>query len=415
MATRSATPALPVQSPQAMERKESVHSKKAPDNRTMETITIDREKNLDWTSVESADYREYIANLRVIGCPEETVRDIIIADINKLYASKMASLYPSPKDIKFWKVEDRVARNEERDRDKKRNALEQEKRELIKELLGVDYESELARLSGRPSNDDLRYGFLAPEMQEKTKALRQKYREMERSLFADGGMTPENRGKFMALRAESETEMAKLLGPADFEQYQLRNSFTARNMRDNLSGFQPSEEEFKQIFQTRKAFDDQYAFNRDGGDSANAQERKAAQQKMDEQLKSVLGDARFRDYQLSQDGRYRDTFDFTQKYNLPRETTDTLYQVRVAAEQEKQRIQKDTSLTGDARTAALAGLSADTRAALGQTLGQEAMVNYVPRAGEWLNQLSPARGNSDGGGRRGGGGRGGNRGDRPGR
>src|SRR6267143_1034937 len=34
-------------------------------------------KIIDWRAVESPDYRQYLANLRAIGCPEETIRDII--------------------------------------------------------------------------------------------------------------------------------------------------------------------------------------------------------------------------------------------------------------------------------------------------------------------------------------------------
>src|SRR6185369_814692 len=48
----------------------------------VETITTN---SFNWANVESPDYRDYIAKLRAIGCPEETVRDIIIADVNKLY------------------------------------------------------------------------------------------------------------------------------------------------------------------------------------------------------------------------------------------------------------------------------------------------------------------------------------------
>src|SRR5262245_10847191 len=33
-----------------------------------------------WRTIESEDYRKYIANLRAIGCPEETIRDIIVAE-----------------------------------------------------------------------------------------------------------------------------------------------------------------------------------------------------------------------------------------------------------------------------------------------------------------------------------------------
>src|SRR2546426_2113445 len=33
-----------------------------------------------WRQLETEDYRAYIARLRAIGCPEQTIRDIVIAD-----------------------------------------------------------------------------------------------------------------------------------------------------------------------------------------------------------------------------------------------------------------------------------------------------------------------------------------------
>ncbi len=45
-----------------------------------------------WSQVESADYPIYIANLRRIGCPEQTIRDIITADVDTLYAPKRRQL-----------------------------------------------------------------------------------------------------------------------------------------------------------------------------------------------------------------------------------------------------------------------------------------------------------------------------------
>ena len=45
-----------------------------------------------WSALESADYPTYRANLRKIGCPEQTIRDILSADIIALYAQKRAAL-----------------------------------------------------------------------------------------------------------------------------------------------------------------------------------------------------------------------------------------------------------------------------------------------------------------------------------
>ncbi len=49
-------------------------------------------KPFRWSQLESTDYRIYIANLRGIGCPELTVRDIITADLDGLYAPKREAL-----------------------------------------------------------------------------------------------------------------------------------------------------------------------------------------------------------------------------------------------------------------------------------------------------------------------------------
>ena len=45
-----------------------------------------------WRQLESTDYRIYIANLRGIGCPEQTLRDIITADVDSQYAPRRREL-----------------------------------------------------------------------------------------------------------------------------------------------------------------------------------------------------------------------------------------------------------------------------------------------------------------------------------
>lgn len=45
-----------------------------------------------WSKVESSDYSTYIANLRAIGCPEQTIRDIITADIAGVYNERRKAI-----------------------------------------------------------------------------------------------------------------------------------------------------------------------------------------------------------------------------------------------------------------------------------------------------------------------------------
>jgi hypothetical protein len=96
------------------------------------------DRKFDWHMVESEDYKKYIANLRAIGCPEETIRDIIIADVNKLFESRKRALKTaSTNKFEFWKAGNMFAGIMDPDRIEREQALAKEKRALLKELLGV--------------------------------------------------------------------------------------------------------------------------------------------------------------------------------------------------------------------------------------------------------------------------------------
>src|SRR5260221_376450 len=65
----------------------------APERLDNSNGTIPTEQPFRWSQIESPDYRVYVANLRGIGCPEQTVRDIIRADVGSLYAAKRKELH----------------------------------------------------------------------------------------------------------------------------------------------------------------------------------------------------------------------------------------------------------------------------------------------------------------------------------
>src|SRR5690242_13687140 len=88
-------------------------------------------QHFDWRMVESEDYKKYIANLRSIGCPEETIRDIITADVNKLFESRAKEIKPANK-FKFWETGKQMfAGLMDEELIKKQQALAQEKRALL--------------------------------------------------------------------------------------------------------------------------------------------------------------------------------------------------------------------------------------------------------------------------------------------
>jgi hypothetical protein len=54
-----------------------------------------------WAEVEAADYRQYVMNLRAVGCPEETIRDIVAADIAGHYAPRAEAIW-KPQVRSYW-------------------------------------------------------------------------------------------------------------------------------------------------------------------------------------------------------------------------------------------------------------------------------------------------------------------------
>src|SRR6266699_5189049 len=68
------------------------------------TNVVLRRQFFSWQEVESADYPTYISNLRSIGCPEQTIRDVIIADVNALYSRKRALELVTPEQ-QWWRSE----------------------------------------------------------------------------------------------------------------------------------------------------------------------------------------------------------------------------------------------------------------------------------------------------------------------
>src|SRR5437868_1996328 len=55
-------------------------------------ITKLPQRAFNWTNIETTDYKQYVARLRSVGFPEELIRTIVIADVNKLFEERESAL-----------------------------------------------------------------------------------------------------------------------------------------------------------------------------------------------------------------------------------------------------------------------------------------------------------------------------------
>ncbi|MGH6830578.1 MAG: hypothetical protein ACREDG_05430, partial [Methylocella sp.] len=361
-------------------------------------ITVFKTNRFHWSQVESANYRKYIANLRAIGCPEETIRDIITADVNKLFADRKKALGASgskTNKFEYWKPGMQMfTQMFDEEKIKKQQELAKEKRALLTELLGVAPEEKAdltAMMGGGADMMDQMLDFLPPAKQTAAMEIEQKFAaKLMKSVGNVGGGDLDGLKDMQKVQKEKEAELAKVLSPQELEDYNLRMSQTAMMMRFQLASFDPNEQEFRDLFKAKKQFDDQFGMlGVPPTDKAEKEKYDAATKAMNEQLKQTLGD-RYPDYERSQDYVYQALYAVAQRNDLSPEVTRQVYDLKKPAEAEAKRVRADKSLSTEQRDAALQGIRAETERSARAALGDKAFDSYQKNpGGYWMKQLNP--------------------------
>ncbi len=349
----------------------------------------------NWRKVESEDYKKYIANLRAIGCPEETIKDIIIADVNKLYAPKLAALNRPATEYKYWEPQRNYGAVMDKDKQRQTREIAKEKKALLQELLGVDPEEEARKLYGGMDYYERMSGFLPKEKRDSVRELVQKFSELEQDIYrkSDGRVDSEDAKELLKIRNDRRAELAKLLTPQELLEYELRNSQTASQMRYDLTAFEPNEEEFRKIFKARTEFDSEFGPNYGGTqDAEQMKKRTEAQRKLDEALKAELGDERYAEYKQGSDYAYRELARIATRYELPKETAKKVWAVKTAAEEQANKLRQDESLSPEQRQAAAKAIQAETEKAVTEMLGDRGYKSYVNSGGYWLRNIGSSAG-----------------------
>jgi hypothetical protein len=345
-------------------------------------------KPIDWRSVESDDYRSYVGNLRSIGCPEETIRDIIVADVNKLYEAKKQELNIGAPKFKYWKAGNPFQEMLNPDRLEKIQALAREKRALLKVLLGAAPEEKPDLFAGSNPFEAM-LDFLPPAKQTQVMDLLVKLQARTGKILRNGSPDAGDLKEVQRLKKEADAELAQVLTPEEKQQYDLRMSDTAMAMRMQLGAFDATEQEFLKVFQLRKAYDDQFGAYGSTGLGRDDASRDAAQRQLNDQLKQALGDERYADYVRSQDYTYQGLAKLVEREGLPADTASKVYDVKQIAEDKTRQVKQDNSLSPEQQQAALQAIRAETESTVRATLGDQAFQSYQNQPGAiWLKNIS---------------------------
>ena len=341
------------------------------------TNFVVRKQFFSWQEVESDDYVAFIANLRDIGCPEQTIHDIIIADVNALYARRRATEIVTPEQ-QWWRTEpdsNVVAAASARLRE-----MEQDRRTLLTGLLGAGWESGDQLSLPRPTRagvplDGAILGMLSQDVKAAVQEISnlgadraQAYQEAQRAAGK-----PVDPVELARLRQQTRAELAGVLTPTQLEEYLLRYSQNATTLRTELGQlkyFGATPEEFRQIFRATDSIDGQLQLLAGATDAASVQQRLALMAQRENSLRLALGQERYTQYRLLHDPVYQDAYAAAQSAGST-ESAGTLYEINKLAADEQAWIKANTNLTAQQRAIESKRIELEQMKAVAQSLGQE--------------------------------------------
>lgn len=313
--------------------------------RIVKTNVLIRPRVFTWTEVESPDYAVYISNLRELGMPETTVRDIIVADIDQLFARRQRD-QASQRDIEWWRSTASYAAQS--------NALAQsqelvlERAALLAKLLGTDWDKGRAEREASPlvlAGPVL--GILPDEVKAAVQTVANQSRDKMRDYVARtqaAGEEP-NPLQLARLREETRQQLAALLNPLQLEEFLLRYSENAGQLRQELAGFNASPEEFRTLFRSIDAIDREMQLRHSGDDAASQRNRENLGLQRLVAIRKTLGPDRFADYQTARDPAYREAVNLAQQAGAGENAALALVEINRATKDELDRIRNDPTLT----------------------------------------------------------------------
>ena len=340
-----------------------------------------------WRQIESTNYGQYVARLRAIGCPEKTLNDIIIADVDRHFAARQRA---ARLELPFW-TGGRQRRAAEQAWRARWRALEQEQSALLQQLLGIEWfngrgtfrldrldEQALARFLCGPMPDETfrrianifsHYDTLRKDLDQRNNYILTEADEVEMQNYVAG----------------LKRELQGLLAPAQWEEFSARLA-TAQLFDKVLSeATEVTAAEARQIALAWLHAGHAVEFF----DFSNAEtEKDLHQQQFTNAVAQLLGKKRYADFDRAQDRDFRELFELAQENNLSKAKAVNVYDLRRIAAEEVERVRNDPALDESARRRKYEEMQGRLQTAVSVVLGTTAYQEYLQRNGSWITNLT---------------------------
>ena len=289
-----------------------------------------------WLDIQSADLKQLVRRLREASCPDETVKDIILAEVNRRFAVRHRELWPEryQDEFKYWKVENRnndpVKLKTNRELQRKDRELQKEKSAQLVELLGVDPEKQQRIEDGSDENfnwQERQVAFLPESKRAAAQKILDDFQDKQQEMYAanSGIHDAQSRAEQRQLEADKLAALAQILSPSELRDYELRQSQTATLVSYNLNNTPVSREEYEAIFDIRKKYGDSI---NNYGDLQSKEERNQVQENiksMKAELATTLGPEKFKEYERGTDSQYQQLTRLAKKNDLPADTAGKVF------------------------------------------------------------------------------------------
>jgi uncharacterized protein YdcH (DUF465 family)/LysM repeat protein len=377
----------------------AVNSNRSP---IFKTNILVRPQMFTWQSVESPDYAVYVQNLRALGMPETTIRDIIVADVDQLFSRRQRE-EDAKQDVEWWRS---TPSSEAQSNAMARvHALESERSALLTKLLGPDWDKGRAEQQFTPlALTGPVLGNLSDDVKANVQEIARRSTERMREYLAQAatnGVAP-NPNELARMREETRQQLAATLSPQQLEEFLLRYSENANRLRQEFAGLNTTPEEFRSLFRAIDAIDREIQTRYSGDDPASQRARQALEQQRLAAIRTTLGPERFDAYQTVRDPAYHEALAVAQQAGGGENTALALYEIQRATTDELNRIRNDNSLTDAQKQqqlqqaefeqqkarAAVLGEPAPQESAANAALAQPPLRSHVMAPFETLGQLS---------------------------
>lgn len=384
-------------------------AKLEPQPPVAEPLTVVRREvePFQWSNVASDDFDAYRDNLRAIGCPDRTVREILVAEVNRAYAGRVSALLQDLQG-QFWSLAATAVFDEDavEERLKPRigalEDLDRERRDLLKALFGAPPPAQPAPPYTLTEHERKLVDFLTPEKQQLYADLQLEFAtELQtlshEALSQGNNLTREQRELH---RKRKEQALQTLFSPEEYFEYQLRTSSVA-GLR-NLQGLDLTEDELRDVAalrlraqqaassdpvpgindETRRLLMERYGLAPEQVEPTLAQSSAA-----EDSIRERIGDEAYAQLKRVESEGYRELWLLGRRTGLPTTTVNQVFDIQQVARSHTQDAQRKGDWTPEQRAAAIDAIRIETERTLREALPGQDFDNYSYAIGRWWEDL----------------------------